>query len=185
MLWVLVAGIFTVSRRHFLQRSTPASRHKPKRLFYKDVAMSKHRAASAADHKPSISERAVANIAKLSDGTNSFSRGKYFDEVLFGKNWRGWGESIIGSTPTAAKLVALAISHYANGSRGSTYVDPLTIAKALGIKHKIVVRAIHGLRCENHIELNIARARVIWISYGRRVHLVFKIEHLGRDGSGR
>jgi hypothetical protein len=121
--------------------------------------MSKNKAASAA----TISERAVANIAKPEP--ERFSRRKYFDEVLFGVHWRGWPKknhpsrsgSIGGSifnrtTPSAAKLVALAISHYANGSRGSTYADPLTIAKALGIKHKIVVASIDALRFEKHID---------------------------------
>jgi hypothetical protein len=122
----------------------------------------------------SISERAVENIAKPDDGER-FSRARYFDEVLFGKNWRGWGEKIFGSSPSAAKLVALAISHYANAKRNATYADPLTIAKALGIKHKIVIGAIKGLRFEKHIDVGrrrdgmtdlIPRLRNIAVEFG-------------------
>jgi Zinc-binding domain of primase-helicase len=119
--------------------------------------MSKNKAASAA----TISERAVANIAKPNDGER-FSRRKYFDEILFDKYMRGSdfftsNKFISGSMSAAVKLVALAISHYANGTRNATYTDPLTIAKALGIKHEIVIAAIEILRAHEHLAVRKRR----------------------------
>ena len=108
----------------------------------------KSQAVSAADDKLSISERAVAGIAKPEPEGERFSRRKYFDEILFSEYVRGW-DLVHGSTAAATKLVALAISHYASGKRNATYADPLTIAKALGIKHKIVMAAIKSLKGEH------------------------------------
>jgi DNA-binding MarR family transcriptional regulator len=104
--------------------------------------------------KPSISARAVANITK-SDGAERFSRARYFDQVLFRDYVTGSdfliGKLITGSTAAAVKLVALAISHYANSKRNATYADPLTIAKALGIKRDTVKVAIWLLRAHDHL----------------------------------
>jgi hypothetical protein len=46
---------------------------------------------------------------------------------------------------TQDKAVAIAIARYVNRAAGATYVDPLTISKALGIKHHAVKASLRNL----------------------------------------
>jgi hypothetical protein len=69
-------------------------------------------------------------------------RGKYHDETLFGVD------------VPEEKLVALAISFFANGVRRTTYVDPLTMAKRAGVKHAAVLKAINKLEAHKRLSVH-------------------------------
>ena len=109
------------------------------------------------------SEKSNASIVKdfaefntrNGNGSTRFSRRKYFDEILSQHDRSDFTFSHNYSPDD--KLVALAISHYANSIRKASYVDPLTIAKALGVKHATVVAAINILKSNNHLSAHKRR----------------------------
>jgi hypothetical protein len=82
------------------------------------------------------------NIGKSSTGNAQFNawRRQYFDEILFGEHLR-----------PVDKLVALALLHFVNRDTHSTYVNPLTVAKAIGVKHPAVLASVERLVADKRL----------------------------------
>ena len=72
----------------------------------------------------------------------------YFDQILFSADFTG--KSLLNPTD---RIVALGILHYVNRQAGATYVDLLTLAKRLGIKHPIVKTAARHLADRGHLKI--------------------------------
>jgi hypothetical protein len=75
----------------------------------------------------------------------------YFDQIMFAASANGFtGESRLNPTD---RIVAFGILHYVNREAGATYVELLTLAKRLGIKHPAVKVAARHL--VEHCDLKI------------------------------
>jgi hypothetical protein len=91
------------------------------------------------------------NQSDLSSGLQSIANGKL---KLSNTHIRAWIDQCLFSErlftgerelSTLDKAVALAIARYVNCKAGATYVDGLTIAKALGVKHHAVKASMRNL----------------------------------------
>ena len=73
--------------------------------------------------------------------------------------WRSWWRRYLDQVLTnqhlssVEKLVAIGILHYTAAATGSTYVCPLTLAKALGLKLNRIRSAITALQQKGQIEV--------------------------------
>jgi Mn-dependent DtxR family transcriptional regulator len=65
----------------------------------------------------------------------------WMDQVLFSERFFTNERELT----TLDKAIAFGIARYVNREAGATYVDPLTIAKALGVKHQTVKASIRKL----------------------------------------
>lgn len=75
----------------------------------------------------------------------------YFDQIMFAASANDFtGKSRLNPTD---RIVALGILHYVNREAGATYVDLLTLAKRLGIKHLAVKTAARRLAERGDLEI--------------------------------
>ena len=72
----------------------------------------------------------------------------YFDQIIYAADFTGKSQL----TPTD-RIVALAILHYVNRKAGATYVDLLTLARRVGIKHPTVKMASRHLSERGHLKV--------------------------------